>query len=94
MGGRGGFGGGGFPGGGGRGGAGGGGPGGGVFGGRGGAQVPGTLLGRIGEYGKVFVVGSQYDGAVPEDGKLYLRIVPSAAGEASGTYDVQVSTGR
>jgi hypothetical protein len=57
---------------------------------------PGALLGRIGEYGKVFVVGSQYEGTATEDGKLYLRIVPSSsANEASsGTYDVRVITGR
>jgi hypothetical protein len=86
------------------------GPGGGGFGGggrggragRGGAaalmattQSPGALLGRIGEYGKVFVVGSYHDGSAAEEGKLYLRIVPNpTSNESSGTYDVRVTTGR
>jgi hypothetical protein len=61
----------------------------------GGAQSPGMLLGRIGEYGKVFVVGSHFEGPAPDDGKLYLRIAPSPYGvESSGTYDVRVSAGR
>jgi hypothetical protein len=81
----------------------GGGPGGGrgARGGRGGmapaagAQTPGALLGRIGEYGKVFVVGSFYEGTAAEEGKLYLRIVPSPSNnESSGSYDVRVTTGR
>ena len=59
------------------------------------AQSPGALLGRIGEYGKVFVVGSYFDGTAAEEGKLYLRIVPSpSSNESSGTYDVRVTTGR
>jgi hypothetical protein len=59
------------------------------------AQSPGVLLGRIGEFGKVFVVGSAYDGTATEDGKLYLRIVPSPSStESSGSYDVRVLTGR
>ena len=58
-------------------------------------QTPGALLGRIGEYGKVFVVGSQYEGSVSEDGKLYLRIVPNpSSNESSGSYEVRVTTGR
>jgi hypothetical protein len=53
----------------------------------------GTLLGRIGETGKVFVVGKQFDGVATEEGKLYLRIVASPWGNAStGIYDVRVST--
>jgi hypothetical protein len=60
-----------------------------------GVQAPGALIGRIGEYGKVFVVGSHYEGTAAEEGTLYLRIVPNAAGtETSGTYDVRVLTGR
>ena len=91
--GRGGRGGGGFPGGA-AGGAGGGGGGRG-FAGRGSLQTPGTLVGRIGEYGKVFVIGSQYDGTTGEEGKLYLRIVPSVSGDESiGNYDVRVTAGR
>jgi hypothetical protein len=56
---------------------------------------PGALIGRIGENGRVFVIGSRFEGQAPDDGKLYLRIVPSTAGaESSGSYDVRVSTGR
>jgi hypothetical protein len=97
-------GGGGFPGGGGGRAGGGAGPGG-VAGGRGpggarpfagdGTQSPGTLIGRIGEYGKVFVVGSHYEGTAAEEGTLYLRIVPNGMGtESSGNYDIRVLTGR
>ena len=57
-------------------------------------QSPGVLVGRIGEFGKVFIIGSQYEGMAPEEGKLYLRIVPSPAGEASGLYEVRVTSGR
>ncbi len=81
------------------------GPGGAAGGGRGGVggrpfagdgvQAPGALIGRIGEYGKVFVVGSHYEGTATEEGTLYLRIVPNAAGtETNGTYDVRVLSGR
>jgi hypothetical protein len=84
-----------FPGGGGPGGGGGGG-----FGGRGGGgfvnrQVPGALIGRIGENGRTFFIGSRFEGQAPEDGKLYVRIVASSSGsESSGTYDLRVTTGR
>lgn len=54
-------------------------------------QFPGTLLGRIGENGKEFVVGERYSGRVPEPGKLYLHIVPSPWGNTSvGEYKVKV----
>lgn len=74
--------------------------GGGGFGGVGaapqtGTPLPGTLLGRIGEQGRVFVVGSRYEGTAAEEGKLYLRIAPhSSNSESSGSYDVRVSLGR
>jgi len=56
---------------------------------------PGALVGRIGESGRVFVVGTRFEGSAPEDGKLFLRIVPSGnSSESSGSYDVRVSTGR
>jgi hypothetical protein len=79
-----------------------GGRGGGGWGGGGGERLtasstplPGTLLGRIGEQGRVFVIGSRYEGTASEDGKLYLRIAPNSANsESSGTYDVRVSLGR
>ena len=62
----------------------------------GGTPTSGVLLGRVGgEFGKVFIVGSRFEGAAPEDGKLYLRIVPSSNGnESSGSYDVRVTGGR
>jgi len=60
-----------------------------------GVQSPGMLLGRIGEYGKVFILGSRYDGVASDDGKLYLRIVPNSTNnESSGSYEVRVTTGR
>lgn len=56
---------------------------------------PGALLGRIGENGTIFVIGSRYEGNATEEGKLYLRIAPSTAGsESAGTYDVRITTGR
>ncbi len=77
------------------GGPGGGGGGRGFAGRAGGLQTPGTLVGRVGDFGRVFIVGSQFDGTAPEEGKLYLRIIPSTTGEeAAGTYDVRVTAGR
>jgi hypothetical protein len=70
------------------------------FGGRAARQFsdvlsPGALLGRVGEYGKPFVIGSRFEGPAGEDGKLYLRIAASPYnGESSGTYEVRVITGR
>jgi hypothetical protein len=69
-------------------------PGGGM-GGSGSNPLPGSLLGRIGEQGRVFVVGTRYEGTASEEGKLYLRIVPNSASPgSSGSYDVRVSLGR
>ncbi|HEY7310596.1 MAG TPA: hypothetical protein VH643_14630 [Gemmataceae bacterium] len=60
-----------------------------------GSQPGGALLGRIGPGGKVFVLGAAYTGTAPEDGKLYLRIVPSAWNNASnGSYTVTINSGR
>ena len=60
-----------------------------------GTPLPGTLLGRIGEQGRVFVVGSRYEGTAAGEGKLYLRIAPNSSNsESSGIYDVRVSLGR
>src|SRR5262249_34606278 len=57
-------------------------------------QLPGTLIGRIGENGRIFVVGSKFSGAISEEGRLFLRIVPSPWGnESTGTYDVRVNVG-
>ena len=55
---------------------------------------PGMLLGRVGENGKVFVVGDRYEGKPSEEGKLYLQIVPSPWNNPSaGSYEVKVTTG-
>ena len=59
------------------------------------SSSPGALLGRIGEFGSSFVVGSRFEAPAPEDGKLYLRIVPSPYGvDSSGSYDVRIIAGR
>lgn len=56
-------------------------------------NVGGTLLGRIGTNGKVFVIGERYEGQPTEEGRLYLHIVPSPWGNASsGVYNVKVAT--
>jgi hypothetical protein len=58
-------------------------------------QVFGSLVGRIGDRGRTFLVGSRYESPVAEDGKLYLRIMPSPYGtESSGSYDVHVNSDR
>jgi len=54
----------------------------------------GALVGRIGEKGRIFVVGTKFEGAAPEDGRLYLRILAGPwNNEPTGTYDVRVSVG-
>jgi hypothetical protein len=59
--------------------------------GKGGQHKAGLLLGRIGQNGKVFVVGDQCDDTPAEQGRLYLHIVPSPWNNASsGTYRVQI----
>jgi hypothetical protein len=53
---------------------------------------PGTLLGRIGENGNVFVVGDRYEGLPGEEGKLYLFLAPSPESPvATGAYTVRVT---
>ena len=62
--------------------------------GDGGRYPAGTLLGRVGEDGPVFVVGPRYVGRSGKGGRLYLRIVPVPGGGApSGSYRVKVSAG-
>ncbi len=57
------------------------------------AYMAGSLVGKVGENGKTFVVGEHYDGAPGEEGKLYLHIVPSPWNNASvGNYQVRVAT--
>lgn len=55
---------------------------------------PGTLIGRIGENGKVFVVKDQFDEYAPASGRLYLR----AAGNpynvrTTGQYTIKIQGG-
>ena len=58
-------------------------------------QSWGALIGRIGEHGRTFVVGSKYEGIAADDGKLYLRIMPSPYNaDSNGTYDVTVNSDR
>src|SRR5205085_833885 len=59
----------------------------------GGGGVGGELLGRIGEKGKQFVIGSRYTQTPKREGKLYLRIAPSPWGASAGEYQVTVATG-
>ncbi len=55
---------------------------------------PGTLLGRIGQDGPPFVVGSRYSGTPNREGKLFLRIVTFITPNnvrAEGSYQVNIS---
>jgi hypothetical protein len=57
-----------------------------------GQQLPGMLVGKIGEDGPVFTVGERYDGQAGRDGRLYLHIVPSPWQNASaGCYQVRIT---
>jgi hypothetical protein len=61
--------------------------------GKGSSYMAGCLVGRIGDGGKVFLIGERYDGAPNEEGKLHLQIVPSPWNNAStGSYRVRVCT--
>jgi hypothetical protein len=61
--------------------------------GKGGKFLAGALIGRFGESGKEFLIGERFDGTAPEEGKLYLLIVPSPWNNASiGQYQVKIST--
>jgi len=53
---------------------------------------PGTLLGRIGEDGPIFMVGDRYDGSSDREGKLFLQIVPSPwnPGGSMGSYNAKI----
>lgn len=62
---------------------------------RGASMSPGALLGRIGETGSIFVLGSRYEAPAHEDGKLYIRIAPSTDGSRpSGSYDIRIAAGK
>ena len=61
--------------------------------GKGGQFMAGSLVGRVGENGKMFYIGDRYDGAVNEEGRLFLLIIPSPWNNAStGQYRVRVQT--
>lgn len=61
--------------------------------GKGGQFNAGSLVGKIGENGKTFLIGERYEGNATEEGKLYLLIVPSPWNNASlGTYRVRIQT--
>ncbi|HYV39152.1 MAG TPA: hypothetical protein VE988_25925 [Gemmataceae bacterium] len=67
------------------------------FGGGGGQRAPGlpyspgTLIGKVGEDGPMFVVGDSYNGSPNREGKLYLHIAPSPwVPNSIGTYNVKV----
>jgi hypothetical protein len=60
----------------------------------GGRSAVGALVGRIGERGRMFLVGTKFDGVPSEDGRLYLRIMPGPwNNEPTGTYDVRINVG-
>lgn len=55
--------------------------------------MAGSLIGRIGENGKPFVVGDRYEGSAGEEGKLFLHIVPSPWNAPSvGSFHVRIHT--
>jgi hypothetical protein len=55
-------------------------------------NLPGMLLGRIGERGKVFPIGAKFLGPVSDGGRLYLRIACSPWNNASsGSYTVKIN---
>lgn len=62
--------------------------------GQNGQYIMGTLLGKVGESGKVFVVGKRYEGKPGVEGKLYLHVVPVQYGGVppSGSYKVKIAS--
>lgn len=58
------------------------------------AFAPGTLLGRIGENGEVFAIGSRFEARTQQGGKLYLSIQPyPRSNGATGNYTVKIVAG-
>jgi hypothetical protein len=58
----------------------------------GGPYAPGTLLGKIGENGSIFVIGEKYETTPKQEGKLLVQIAPSPWQEVcSGTYKLKVT---
>jgi hypothetical protein len=61
--------------------------------GKGGAHMAGTLLGRVGDSGKVFAIGDSYEGIPEREGKLLLHIVASPwNNDSTGAYRVRIRT--
>ena len=55
--------------------------------------MAGTLLGRIGDSGKAFVIGESYEGIPEREGKLLLHIVASPwNNDSTGSYRVRIRT--
>ena len=61
--------------------------------GKGSTYMAGALVGRVGENGRIFLIGERYDGAPSDEGRLFLQIVPSPWNNAStGSYHVRINT--
>jgi hypothetical protein len=56
-------------------------------------QFGGALLGRIGESGEIFLIGTRYQGKSPRTGKLQLQITPSPFGGSTGSYTARIHLG-
>src|SRR5262245_59794993 len=61
--------------------------------GKGSTYMAGALVGRVGDAGKIFLIGERYDGSPGDEGRLWMQIVPSPWNNAStGSYRVRVTT--
>jgi hypothetical protein len=61
--------------------------------GKGGPFMAGSLIGRIGENGKAFLIGERFETSVGDEGKLFLHIVPSPWNSPSvGGFNVRIHT--
>jgi hypothetical protein len=61
--------------------------------GKGGPFMAGSLIGRIGENGKPFLIGERFEAPVGDEGRLFLHIVPSPWNCPSvGSYHVRIHT--
>lgn len=57
-------------------------------------REPGTLIGKFGERGTPFVIGSKYEGMVGEGGRLYLRADGNPYNvQTQGHYNIQIRGG-
>lgn len=61
--------------------------------GKGGSFLAGALVAKVGETGRVFLVGERYEQNATEEGKLYLQMIPSPWNNSStGSFRVRIST--